>query len=176
MCNADLVFINIVARWPGSCHDSRILRQSQVYEQFENDPKPLQGFILGDSGYPLRDWLLTPVLNPRTNKEENYNNRHRRARCTVERAIGIAKRRWSCLQKLRTAPERACDIIMACMILHNRARLLRLSDDFEDDDSDAEAAEVAVEPADNYNQAPAQEQMRIARGRAVRDALIQNYF
>ncbi|KYN28489.1 hypothetical protein ALC57_02101 [Trachymyrmex cornetzi] len=31
-------------------------------------------FLLGDSGYPLRPWLLTPIINAEVNSpEERYN-------------------------------------------------------------------------------------------------------
>ena len=35
--------INCVARWPGSVHDSRILRNSGLFAQFESNRPPLQG-------------------------------------------------------------------------------------------------------------------------------------
>ena len=60
-----------VARWPGSTHDSRILRNSSLFEEFEEGGA--RGYILGDSGYPCKPWLLTPMLRPVTAQEEAYN-------------------------------------------------------------------------------------------------------
>ena len=54
ICDADMVIINAVVRWPGSVHDSRILRQSIVFDNLDQDPPILQGHLLGDSGYMLR--------------------------------------------------------------------------------------------------------------------------
>ena len=71
ICSAYYRIINVVARWPGSTHDSRILRESQVGLQFSN--QDLQGLLLGDSGYPLMSWLMTPIQNPTTDRETAYN-------------------------------------------------------------------------------------------------------
>ena len=53
--------------------------------------------LAGDGGYPLRRWLLTPVLNAQSAEEQRYNEVHGRARSVVERAIGLLKCRWRAL-------------------------------------------------------------------------------
>jgi hypothetical protein len=63
---------NVVSKWPGSTHDSRILRMSALYQLF-NSGNPPNGFILGDSGYPNTQWLLTPILRPTSEAEHRYN-------------------------------------------------------------------------------------------------------
>ena len=55
----------------------------------------------------------------------------------MERSIGVAKRWWHCLRRLRVSPQKACQIVVVCLMLHNRARLLALpAPDLNDDDSD----------------------------------------
>ena len=71
ICDASFHIINVVARWPGSTHDSRILQSSRIGQLFEDGQ--LQGILLGDSGYPLKPWLMTPFLNPITPAERAYN-------------------------------------------------------------------------------------------------------
>jgi hypothetical protein len=71
MCNSDYKITNVVARWPGSTHDSRVLRNSSIGQKFERGE--LDGLILGDSGYALQPWLMTPFLNPSTPGENAYN-------------------------------------------------------------------------------------------------------
>lgn len=51
----------------------------------------------GDSGYPLREYFLTPLKRPTTRGEILYNNHLIRARNSVERTIGVWKRRFPIL-------------------------------------------------------------------------------
>ena len=97
VCDADLKITNCVIKWPGSKHDSYILRQSRLWGEFEAGTYP--GRLLGDSGYPLRPWLMTPYLNPANNHEERYNSAHIKNRNAVERCIGVLKKRWACLHR-----------------------------------------------------------------------------
>ena len=120
--------INCVAKWPGAVHDARILRESPLFAAFESARKPFAGVLLGDSGYMLRDWLLTPILNPHTPKEQEYIDALCVTRCTVERCIGVLKRRWHCLHgEIRLATRSVCKVITACVVLHNRATSLGLA-------------------------------------------------
>ncbi|XP_064619482.1 putative nuclease HARBI1 [Lineus longissimus] len=113
-------FINIVAKWPGSTHDSVILRESRLAELMEE--RRGNEVLLGDSGYPVRSWLMTPFLNPNTVPEQRYNRAHKHTRSLVERGIGQWKRRFHCLHgQLRYTPRKACEIITVCAILHNIA-------------------------------------------------------
>ena len=77
--------------------------------------------ILGDSGYPLLNWLLVPIVEypVMTVAEKRYNKAHTRARSVIERIIGILKRRWACLNELRMMPGKCCEINLVCCILHN---------------------------------------------------------
>ena len=86
-----MMFIDCVAQWPGSVHDARILRESTLFEIFEGNHRPFDGKLLGDSGYMLRDWLFTPIVNPATPAEISYNDHHSSARAIIERTIGVLK-------------------------------------------------------------------------------------
>ncbi|GFT73879.1 DDE Tnp4 domain-containing protein [Trichonephila clavipes] len=54
---------NIVVRWPGSTHDSTVFDHSYLRAHVETEV-PSSYHLLGDSGYPLRSYLMTPFLNP----------------------------------------------------------------------------------------------------------------
>ncbi|XP_064619460.1 putative nuclease HARBI1 [Lineus longissimus] len=121
MCDHRGKWINLVARWPGSAHDSRILRSSQVWDTMEAGL--VQAFILGDSGYPCRNWLMTPLLNPTTASERRYNAAHKSTRVLVEQTIGRWKRRFYLLhlESRLKDPESTCKVIAATAVLHNIA-------------------------------------------------------
>ena len=177
VCDSDLMIINCITKWPGSVHDARILRESALFADLEGHPKPLSGYLLGDSGYMLREWLLTPVINPQSQKEEAYNTAHCGTRCTVERCIGVIKRRWHCLHtELRVAPAKACKVICACFVLHNRATQLHhpVPDEEDEGPDDSQQDTSAAEDASGYSHAT--EHARVAAAKAARDSLINNVF
>ena len=66
-------FINLVARWPGSVHDSHIFRTSQIQEHLERHHTSLEdGVILRDSGYALKPYLMTAYSDPTTAKKRAF--------------------------------------------------------------------------------------------------------
>ena len=67
ICDSDLKFIDIVAKWTGGTHDAFVRRQSGFNHNIANgEIRIVNGLLLGDSGYPLRPNLLTPILSPET--------------------------------------------------------------------------------------------------------------
>ncbi|XP_046577279.1 putative nuclease HARBI1 [Haliotis rubra] len=118
--DSDDRIIDIVARWPGSTHDSRILTTSGLCRMFEGNQLPVSCHLLGDSGYPCRRWILTPFLRPLPGSQTNYNRSHKKTRNCVERGIGQLKRRFHVLHgEVRLSPQKACKVIIACAVLHN---------------------------------------------------------
>lgn len=81
---------------------------------------PLDGILLGDSGYACRSYLLTSVLKPETESEVRYNIAHKKTRVIVEQLFGSWKRRFPCLYYgLRTKLSTSVAIICATAVLHN---------------------------------------------------------
>ena len=84
-------FTDVVAKWPGSQHDATIFENSNVRTHLEGLEN---SWLLGDSGYPLRKYLITPKLHPVTEAEVRFNTAHSRTRILVERAFGVLKSRF----------------------------------------------------------------------------------
>lgn len=158
------MFTNVVARWPGSAHDSFIFNDSAIGQWFQTQPRTIEdGLLLGDSGYACRPYLMTPYPNPSNVHQERFNSAHTNTRVEVEQTFGWWKRRFHVLHsKIRKAPEKACTVVGACAVLHNIASILREPmDDYFDDD--------------NYH--PDLEQYRGPEdGRVVRDHICDSFF
>ena len=127
VCDPNMLITSIVCHWPGSTHDSRV---------FENNL--MDGLLLGDGGYPCRHYLMTPVNNPVTAKQRNYNKAHIATRGKVERMFGVWKQRFHCLHiPLRMHLENSLAVIVSTLCLHNFA--------INNGDIIEEEPEVAVE-------------------------------
>ncbi|KAM7312943.1 putative nuclease HARBI1 isoform X2 [Ixodes scapularis] len=62
VCDADCRIMCIDPRYPGSVHDPFVWQFSWLRNQLEQGQLPRDGrFLLGDSGYPLEPWPITPV-------------------------------------------------------------------------------------------------------------------
>lgn len=83
----------------------------------------LYHFILGDSGYALQPWMMTPYRKTRQgSRESRYNTIHAKARTIIERVFGVLKGRWRCLlhtRELNYQPVKAAQIVNVCCLLHN---------------------------------------------------------
>ncbi|KAM3876289.1 putative nuclease HARBI1 [Diretmus argenteus] len=120
----DGLIVDIVARWPGSTHDSFVWANSAVGQKAA---RGIYGrtIFLGDSGYPLRSYLITPVTNPASPAEERFNEGHIHTRTHVEQVFGRWKARFRCIHRssggLHLSPHKACQVIVVTAMLHNIA-------------------------------------------------------
>lgn len=125
VCDSNLKFTNIVARWPGSAHDSTIFSNSRLMAQFENNNFP-NCILLGDSGYPVKSYLMTPLIQPRTRGEHLYNEAQTRTRNCVERSYGVWKKRFPAMAYgLRLKLQTSLSAIVATAVLNNIAIINR---------------------------------------------------
>ncbi|XP_041639541.1 protein ALP1-like [Cheilinus undulatus] len=120
VCNADCLISNVVAKWPGSVHDSQVFWTSGIYQHLSQGE--FSGVLLGDRGYACQPFLLTLFTDPQE-AQQAYNHAHARTRARIEMTFGLLKACFHCLQDLRVSPLRACGITVACAVLHNVACL-----------------------------------------------------
>lgn len=151
------IFWNVFAGLPGSLHDARVLRLSTLWELashgnlFPAHIRDIGGasvgyYILGDSAYPLQNWLLKPFPDTGrlTIEQQNYNKKISRARVVVENSFGRLKGRWRCLLKRND-----CDVslvksmVLTCCALHNLCE--RHGEEY---DGEWDVAAAVTEPAE----------------------------
>ena len=131
--DCSLKFLHVSVVYPGSIHDARVLRLSELFDLgnnqqiLESPSRVINGtevppLIVGDSAYPLLKWLIKPYADRRrlSPEERKFNIKLSAMRSVVERAFGMLKLRWRLVykkveQKTRTLKK---TVIAAC-ILHN---------------------------------------------------------
>ncbi|KAI2650859.1 hypothetical protein H4Q32_028182 [Labeo rohita] len=104
ICDAAHIITNVEAKWPGSVHDSRIYHESTLSNTLQSGE--IDGFLLGDRGYPCQPTLLTPYPEPEQGPQQRFNVAHSKTRGRVEMTIGLLKACFQCLRHLRVTPER----------------------------------------------------------------------
>ena len=62
ICGPDNLIYDIDASWPGSSHDSNVWASSGISRRFESGEFG-DYRLLGDSGYPLSQYIITPFRN-----------------------------------------------------------------------------------------------------------------
>lgn len=175
ICSADYKILAINSRYPGSVHDSAVwstsLPRLHLMQCFQNGDRA--SWLLGDSGYPLEPWLITPIVtNNLTEPERRFNILFRSIRNIVERVIGILKTRFRCCfghRALHYSPPKAAKIVNACAILHNIFIERRdfIEEEEENENEPAEALNIDdLDLAHNY----------FNEGVNTRNRIIQDYF
>ncbi|XP_065365537.1 putative nuclease HARBI1 [Calliphora vicina] len=125
ICDPNLKILNVNAKYPGARHDSYIWSSSAVrrviQRSFENGNHNM--FLIGDYGYPLEPWLMTPLPNQLEGSSKfRYNEALCKTRNPVERLFGVLKGTWRCLYKQRIRlydPGFAGKVVNVCATLHN---------------------------------------------------------
>ncbi|XP_044765608.1 putative nuclease HARBI1 [Coccinella septempunctata] len=181
ICDESLKIMHVNSQFPGSTHDAYIWNQSNIsymmQKLFEHDNNN-NFFLLGDSGYPLRPWLITPLKNPEPGTAaERFNRQFTSVRSKIEQCNGVLKNRFRCLLKHRVLhykPIKAARIVKACVVLHNICIDQRIPEPYRDDD--ILNADFCVEsniPAYVENAAG---NVHLHAGRELRLRIINNHF
>ncbi|KAK7133521.1 hypothetical protein R3I94_015412 [Phoxinus phoxinus] len=167
ICDSAGKFLDVFVGYPGSVHDTRILKNSSFY--LARNYPPNGYFILGDGGYPCLETpicLITPYREPVYGPVQRKFNYHQsRARSIVERAFGIMKTRWrsTLFRALEVSPTFAPQVIASCAFLHNVC-----IDNGDVLEPDTDVAVDILDPEPPLQEAPAAHE---TPGNATRDRL-----
>ncbi|KAL1488476.1 hypothetical protein ABEB36_014945 [Hypothenemus hampei] len=134
VCDHRKLFMDVYTGVPGSVHDARLFRMSDLSERIENNliSFPDDSHLIGDLAYVLSEKLIVGFKdNGRlTNEQKNFNNKLSRTRVVIEHAFAWLKGRFRRLKFVETVrADFIVVIIMACCIMHN---ICILQDDLPD--------------------------------------------
>jgi hypothetical protein len=176
ICDSKMIIRNVVARWPGSTHDSHIFNSSRVKKDF--DAKLFgNGVLVGDAGYACSNYLITPLENVHTPEERLFQESQVRTRNPIERCFGVWKRRFPVLALgLRLNIDRVESIIVATAVLNNICS--QESEDLPPITPEVEAAIAALEIPQTQPHLNVRTTQRntFERNSITRNNLINHYF
>ncbi|MBA0814459.1 hypothetical protein Gohar_020290, partial [Gossypium harknessii] len=137
---------DVIAGWPGSLSDAVVLRSSGFFRLSE-EGKRLTGkklnisegmeigeYIIGDAGFPLLPWLLTPYQGKGlSDLQIEFNKRHAATRMVAQMALARLKEMWRIIHGVMWMPDknRLPRIVLVCCLLHNI--LIDMEDEVFDD-------------------------------------------
>ncbi|KAL5572429.1 hypothetical protein UlMin_022026 [Ulmus minor] len=114
------VFTDVCIGWPGSMPDDQVLEKSALYQR-ANRGQLRDVRIVGNSGFPLLDWVLVPYTRQNlTWTQHAFNEKIGDVQNVAKEAFARLKGRWSCLQKRTEVKLQDLPVVLgACCVLHN---------------------------------------------------------
>ncbi|KAM0866900.1 hypothetical protein ACQ4PT_042340 [Festuca glaucescens] len=132
----EIRFMDIWLEWEGSMNWSSNLQGWDLFKECEEgvrlngsklkvalDGSEVREYLVGDAGYPLLPWLLTPYQEEDlSDSKAEFNKRHSAATTCMKKALARFQDTWKFLQGQTSCPvnpETLAETIYACCILHN---------------------------------------------------------
>lgn len=130
----DMRFRDVVCGYPGNMTGSSVLGSSSFFKLCDkgerlfgkkkklSDGTELREYIVGDSGFPSLEWLVTPFQGDQISEHEFYfNKQHFETWKVAPGALARLKEEWKYLQNVIWKPDlhKLPRIILACCILYN---------------------------------------------------------
>ncbi|GFN96996.1 nuclease harbi1 [Plakobranchus ocellatus] len=152
VCDANLMFLDVHCGNPGSVDDETVYRSCDLRDKLLHDPLPGDLHLVGDAGYPLEPFMLTPYPgDPRclTPAQREFNERHHSSVLAVKLSLQLLQGRFQRLKFLDM--ERESDIpvtIVACCVLH----CFLLQEECEEDDQFMDITDIDPNPDINKSE------------------------
>ena len=157
VCDFNLVFTYVLSGWEGAAHDGRVLQDALT----KGFPLRAGKYYLGDAGYPLTSYTLTPyrgvryhlkewtgAANKPRNQKELFNLRHASLRNAIERIFGVMKKRFPILCSMPSYPIQIQSELVICIcIVHN---FIRRHQRYNDTFDELQNEEGMAESDDNH--------------------------
>ncbi|XP_059315194.1 protein ALP1-like [Lycium ferocissimum] len=127
-------FRDIVTGLPGKMNENSVLQSSTFFKLCEkgerlngnkinlSEEAEVREYIVGDSGFPLLPWLLTPYQGKELSESKaEFNKRHFATRIVAQRALSRLKEVWKMIHGMMWRPDKhkLPRFILVCCILHN---------------------------------------------------------
>ena len=133
VCDSSLKFLDVYSAYPGSVHDSRVFKNSPLYQHLEKEDLR-QYHLLGDSAYGMTQFLIVPFRDNGhlSSEQKKFNFAHSSTRVDIERSFGLLKGKMRKLKfldmnKVSLIP----NIVVSCCALHN---FILMKESFVDDE------------------------------------------
>lgn len=135
VCDDQKLFTDVDAGEPGSIHDARLFRNSDLYRRIHDGDIefPNDSHLIGDLAYKLSPRLMVGFKNigPLTAAQVNYNIKLAQIRVIIENAFALLKCRFRRLKFMEPVKlDLISLLIVSCCILHN---VCLLAGDIPDD-------------------------------------------
>ncbi|CAI0411411.1 unnamed protein product [Linum tenue] len=129
----EMRFRDVIVGYPGSLSDAVILQSSGFFKLCE-EGKRLNGkkkelmegtelgeYIVGDAGFPLLPWLITPFQHAAPGHQVDFNKRHSASRSVAKIALARLKEMWRIIHGVMWLPDKnkLPRIVFVCCLLHN---------------------------------------------------------
>lgn len=160
--DTDHMFRDIHCGEPGSSTNARVLEKSHLYSeatQFSSEMFPNNTFLIGNSAFPNKKWLVTPFPDDGFlgDQQETFNELLAATSNVVHQAFGLLKIRFQRVGNLKEQRQAnfAINIIVSACVLHNVCILQ--NDRFQVDTIELEVVDsppYANDEDDCYEQQP----------------------
>ncbi|WCJ19548.1 PIF / Ping-Pong family of plant transposase [Euphorbia peplus] len=131
----DMRFRDVAIGYPGSLSDALVLQYSDFFKLSEERKrlngkrielkkgKELREYIIGDEGFPLLPWLLTPFQHEVHDYQVEFNKRHSETLMVAQIALAKLKEIWRIMHGTVFLPDtnKLPRIALVCCMLHNIA-------------------------------------------------------